>query len=92
MFFHIEDLPEDIINQAKIGLPLTDRQIATVFSIKKEYDKKVQTKRVLEQFSDAQKTVYKVLPRWKKEGVVQRFIDREGFDVKSLRIFNMRKY
>jgi Fe2+ or Zn2+ uptake regulation protein len=80
-FLYIEDLPVDIVHQAKIGLPLTDRQIDTVFSIKKEYDKKVQAKKVLEEFSDAQKTVYEVLPRWKKEEVIQRFIDRDGFDV-----------
>jgi Fe2+ or Zn2+ uptake regulation protein len=80
-FIYIEDLPEDIVHQTKIGLPLTDRQIAIVYTIKKEYDKNVQTKKVLEEFSDAQKTVYDVLPRWKKEEVVQRFIDRDGFNV-----------
>jgi hypothetical protein len=78
---YIEDLPEDIVKQAKIGLPLTDRQIATVFSIKNEYDKKVQTKKVIDQFSNTQKTVYEVLPRWKKEEVIQKFINQEGFDV-----------
>jgi hypothetical protein len=80
-FLYIEDLPEHITNQAKIGLPLTAKQIETVYHIKKEHDKKVQTKRIYQQFGEPQKAFYEQLPRRKKEEVIQRYIKQEGFNV-----------
>jgi hypothetical protein len=78
---YIKGLPEHIVNQVQIGLPLTAKQIETVYHIKKEHDKKIQTKRIYQQFGEPQKAFYEQLPRRKKEEVIQRYIKQEGFNV-----------
>lgn len=76
-FRHIENLPEEIVQQVKVGLPLLDRQIEKLHRLKSDYDKEVQFKKVYNGFNDSQRNVFDKLVPWKREEVIEKIIEED---------------
>ncbi|MED1206104.1 hypothetical protein [Heyndrickxia acidicola] len=78
---YIKTLPEQIVRQSQLQLPLTQKQIAQVYHLKDRFDAKLKVKNALKSLTYNQDQLYQKLTSSEQEELINKIITSEGYNV-----------
>ncbi|WP_204524670.1 hypothetical protein [Litchfieldia alkalitelluris] len=74
-YLHIDNIPPTILEQAKLGIPLTDQQILTLQRLKEVYDTKIRTEKVLSDLKPEARKAFDNFSKRIKEKLIEKMLD-----------------